>query len=512
MSDYSVLIVGAGPTGMALATELERFGIHFLIIDKRPSYVTTSNAAGIHARTLECWHNRAWLKQIFEHALKIKGVSIQAKNQLLAQFDFTHLLHTEYPFILSIPQNETEKILDEYLTETKHPVCRDTTLTTLVSQENQVIAYIKTKSDEKIITADWVVGCDGYHSTVRDMVNIQFEGGDIEELFILADAEFEANYPKNEFQVYLHEKGILAFFTMPESTRIIAGIGHDDRFKDIIEPTAEIISEIIRERTTLQFQLNKLKWQSHFWIHERVAKKFQTGRIFIAGDAAHVHSPAGGQGMNTGIQDAYNLGWKLAYVIQEKLKPSILASYGNERHKIAKEVVSMTSKMTMLANIKNPILIKMRNYAVSFLTKLNFIQNKMVNRMSQLSLHYKNKIINQGKKIGPFTPGSKITDVLLDQDNNIFLFDILNKVNFNLFIFYKEQSDESKILEIQKRYANVMTCHFFDKKSKNILEVYPFKKFTICLIRPDQYIGYLGDHLVDFEKYLKDIFIGSIYN
>lgn len=224
MADYSVLIVGAGPTGMELAAELHRHGIDFLIIDKRPNHITTSNAAGIHARTLECWHKKPWLHSFMQEGLITQQVSINANNNRLAQFDFSQLSHTQYPIILSIPQNQTEAILDHHLTETGNPVQRNTTLVNLTEEPDQVIAFLQTPTGEKTITAEWLVGCDGYHSTVRDLAGIEFKGTDIEERFLLVDAVLDANYEKKAFHVYLDPRGLLAFFPMQHSTRIIAGM------------------------------------------------------------------------------------------------------------------------------------------------------------------------------------------------------------------------------------------------------------------------------------------------
>src|SRR3990167_1064226 len=508
MADYSVLIIGAGPTGMALAAELHRYDIDFLIIDTRPSHVTTSNAAGIHARTLECWHDKPWLNALLQHGLKMKGASINTKRNRLANFNFTQLMHTQYPMILSIPQHHTEAALDSYLTSVSQPVKRNTTLLTLTPQQEVVTTTLDTPEGKKTITANWVVGCDGYHSTVRELMDIQLEGTDIKERFLLVDADFEANYEQDEYHIYLDPKGIVGFFAMKESTRIIAGIGHDSKFKDVNEPTNEIMQEIIKQRTSLSFKLKKIRWQSHFWIHERIANKFKIGRIFIAGDAAHVHSPAGGKGMNTGIKDAYNLAWKLAYVIKHKSPLSLLESYESERRPVARSVVDMTSTMTRLANMHSAFLVSLRNFVMPFISQRRFFQDTMVGRMSELSLHYRKSPIVKGKTIRSFSPGDRAFDTPLDGEQKTHLFDILNSTNqHHILVFHADNSNKNSLMALQKKYQQVLSLTFYDQSNKMILATYPFSSFTLCLIRPDQYIGFLGDNLTDLESYLQSLFL-----
>jgi 2-polyprenyl-6-methoxyphenol hydroxylase-like FAD-dependent oxidoreductase len=506
-SSYSVLIVGAGPTGMELAAELQRHGICFLIIDKRPSHVTTSNAAGIHARTLECWHKRPWSSLIHHNGLQMSGVNISAKDVPLMQLDFTQLVNTEYPYILSLPQNQTETILDDYLTQINCSVKRDTTLTNIKHKEKSIIATMVTSAgiaDE--IEVDWVVGCDGYKSTVRELTDISFAGTDIEEKFLLIDAEMDADYAQDHFHIYLDQKGLLAFFKMKNSTRIIAGVGHDSEFKKINEPSINEITRIIKQRSNITFQIKNIVWKSHFWIHECIAQTFQKKRIFIAGDAAHVHSPAGGQGMNTGIQDAYNIAWKLAYVIKGLSREELLQSYELERRPIAKRVVGMTTVMTHFANLSHPWAIKLRNTVMPLLARQLFLQKMFLGRMSELSLSYnKNSPIINGKRLALFSPGQRAPDVLVDTKTKTYLYDWLIDTKHHLFVFHASTVIKEPLLELQKNYDRQLSVHLIEPGDV-IEKIYTFKKMTFCLIRPDQYIGFLGDSIKELEKYMAKLF------
>lgn len=500
----SVLIVGAGPTGMQLALELHRHGIDFLIIDKRENHVTTSNAAGIHAKTLECWHHKPWLKYFLQNGIKISHVLINAFNKKLIDFNFNQLKHTQYPYILSIPQNETEKIFDEYLKLVNNPVFRNATLLNLIEQNDCVKANIQTPEGQKEITAKWIVGCDGYHSTVRKKARIDFPETSINEKFILADVKLKANYLPDSFNIYLNYQGILAFFTMKQSTRIVAGVGHDSHFKNVTEPSIDNVRKIITERTSLQFQIDEIFWKSHFWIHECVAEKFQVNRIFLAGDAAHVHSPAGGQGMNTGIQDAYNLAWKLAYVIKGKIAPDLLETYELERRPIAKTVVSMSAMMTRLANIHYFPFLQLRNFIIPIIGKSKTFQQLMISRLSQLALRYQpNNYISGESKIA-ISAGERILDCMIDTKKNIYLYDLLADTHFHLLVFNATKEQENKLnLLIAK--VDCLQLHFFNQTNE-LITTCKIKKFTMIMIRPDQYINYITNDFIQLEKQIKNLF------
>lgn len=504
MSHYPVLIVGAGPTGLALAAELSRYEIDFLIIDKRPNPVTTSNAAGIHARTLECWHGRPWVDTLLKQGVAVQDVTINAKRHCLAKFNFGTLQQTQYPMILSIPQNQTEAALDDYLTSIQKPVQRNTLLLDLISDDQRVTARLATPDGETSVTADWVIGCDGYHSTVREITKIPFLGKDIKERFFLVDAEFQADYAPNAYHIYLDAKGILALFMMRGSTRIIAGVGHDPEFKEVEQPTYEVINEIIKQRSSLTFTMGDIRWKSHFWIHECLANQYKMGRMFLAGDAAHVHSPAGGQGMNTGIQDAYNLAWKLAYVIQQKSPMSLLESYEAERRPIAKQVIKMTSNMTRLANVKQPILVSLRNFLAPYITEQSFIQQRLVGSMSQLILQYQKSAMIAGKTISSLSPGERAPDGLMDDKTH--LYDVLNSTTHHLLVFHASNEDKQALRDLGKKYLKTMEMSFYDHLDGELLKTYPFQSFTLCLIRPDHYIGYLGDQFNEFKSYMNVMF------
>lgn len=504
MKHYPVLIVGAGPVGLSLAAELHHYGIEFLIIDKRPDHVATSNAAAIHARTLECWHGRPWFQSILTQGIFIKKVLLRVKALCLAVFNFSQLQNTQYPFILSIPQNRTEEILDNYLSQINCSVKRNTQLISFSEESDKIIAQLQTLSQEEPVTANYLIGCDGYHSNIRELTKISYIGTDIKDRFFLVDAKLKVSM-KNEFQVFLHSKGILAFFVMPHSVRIVAAVGNDPQYKNAEEPSLEIMNEIIRQRSSLDYEIENIFWQSHFWIHERIAAHFKQNRVFIVGDAAHVHSPAGGQGMNTGIQDAYNLAWKLAYVLKGCSPDSILESYEQERYPVAKDVVRTTAMMMRMVGIRNKLLVFIRNSFVHQIIKVNKVNKALLNKLSELSVGYKKSLFSQGEKMRDFSPGCRMLDCSLNHQNNYFLYDLLNTNRFHLLVFNADHGSREKLLILQGRYIDKIDLHFTESFSDDFHRLYMFKTFALCLVRPDRYIAYLGKHMDELDSFLKKI-------
>jgi hypothetical protein len=227
----------------------------------------------------------------------------------------------------------------------------------------------------------------------------------------------------------------------------------------------------------------------------------------LAGDAAHVHSPAGGQGMNTGIQDAYNLAWKLAYVIKAYSSPALLETYEQERRIVAKDVVMMTAIMTRMASLQNILLISLRNFLLRHISKIKFINKLILNKLAELSIAYPESFLSRGKKIASFYPGCRMYDCPINKGDHYYLYDLLNTSKFYLFVFNAEENDKKQLLNLHEKYLDKMSLQFAESLSSDFIKVYNFKKFTLCLVRPDRYIAYLGDKITDLDVFLRIIFL-----
>ncbi|ARG96279.1 FAD-dependent monooxygenase [Legionella micdadei] len=523
---HSVLIVGAGPTGLMMACELARYGISFRIIDKKAEPTATTNAAGIHARTLEIFEHIGIVQQFLAAGNVADCLEVNSKNTILVRVPL-NTVDSHFKFVLLLPQSVTEKILNEHLQELNHQVERMVELTELKLEDDKVISTVKHPDGHlETIETEWVIGCDGYHSTVREKSQIEMHGSDIREAFFVTDARVKTKSSSNVIEAFFSKGTVVALFPLPDET------GKNDKFRVVanmksIEAkktfTEEEIRSIIHDHTDGQCEVSEIIWSSHFWIHSKMASSLRKERIFIAGDAAHVHSPAGAQGMNTGIQDVYNLAWKLALVINKKANSNFLESYQQERYPIIHTIVNATYRMSRLALTTNPILIAIRNFFIRNITgRSESIKKIMVKYIAQLGWNYrKSPIVDKETLTRHFMlqPGDLIVDVALEDKKH--LFDFLNNTQHNLLLF----SGPSPSPETQKNIA--ATYQWVTQNTDNLIKVYVVSndkielpniindvglaihrrynvtKPSMCLVRPDHYIGLFKEEMtyLTLKKY-----------
>ncbi|WP_068469294.1 FAD-dependent monooxygenase [Candidatus Protochlamydia phocaeensis] len=506
----SVLIVGAGPSGLMMACELARRGISFRLIDRKPEGIKTTNAVGIQTRTLELFDQVELIDRFLEIGIKCRSACLHSEGEVLNKISFDHL-DSFYKFIFLLPQYETERILRERLQELQGHIERQVELMDFKQLDQQVQTTLKHADGQiETLTVDWLVGCDGIRSLVREKSDIPFIGQDIPQTYLVADVKIESRLPNEEMQAYFSSQKIFAAFPLGDGLyRIVANLGAKDTRKTIPE---EEIRAIIEERSNHQLQAKEVLWSAPFWIHSMIAKTMHKGRVFIAGDAAHVHSPAGGQGMNTGFQDAYNLAWKLALVIHGQAKPSLLDSYQDERHPVIEEIVRMTEGITKAAIVKNIFLFKLRNFLARTLLRKRFIIDKIAMKMAQLSIRYKKSpFIHYQTNIPSKAPhpGERAPDVVIGSSSKR-LYDYLRNLQHNLLIFTgrNPSGDELKEIEllqhwIEQEYSSLIKCFVVSPSSSllglqnvildeqsSIHQRYQANGPGLCLIRPDQYIAF----------------------
>lgn len=395
-----VLIVGAGPTGLTMACELMRRGIHCRLIDKSDIPSQTSKAIGIHSRTLEVFDDLGIVEQVLAQGIRVTSINAYEGDNKLLRLSFQNL-EVPYPFALSLPQSETEHLLLARLHSLGGEVERSKELVDLHQDGDRIIALIHhhsadTDATEEIST-NWLIGCDGARSKVRKALNIDFEGSTYEEDFMLADVGIDWNVKHDEMHIWLHEDGAFAAVPLPKQHqwRLIANFA-DQAVEEMPEATVELFQQLMRKRkgdttTTIGNPL----WLSNFKIHRRLVSQYRKGHVFLVGDAAHIHSPVGGQGMNTGIQDAYNLAWKIALVVNNESPTSLLDTYETERRPIAKSVLATTHAPTKLLVTQNPALRFVRNHLLLQLLNLEFIQPFILKGIAELDLHYRNSSLSQ---------------------------------------------------------------------------------------------------------------------
>ena len=386
--ETQVLVVGAGPTGLLLACELARHGCSVHVVEKRAARSRTSKALAVHARTLEVWEDMGVLAEALRRGRRVYGMNLYAGAKRLAHVSLDEL-ESPYPFVLVLPQSETEAILEARAQELGVSVEREAELLVLSQDADGVHCTVRRGAGGEQVQASYVVGCDGAHSTVRSELGIEFRGVDVSASFVFADARLEGELADDEVHTWFAPAGPSLCIPLPTPGmwRVIVALP-DGEERDG-EPELSWIEATLRERTTRDLRLSGAIWRSGFDVRQRKVDRYRAGRVFLAGDAAHCHSPIGGQGMNTGLQDAYNLAWKLALVARGEGTDALLDSYGAEREPVATELLRLTERGTRVVTLRNPIAQALRNQVGSFLTGLDVVQQRLARQVGELSVNYR---------------------------------------------------------------------------------------------------------------------------
>lgn len=344
MNSTDVLVVGGGPTGLTLGVSLLSRGIRVTVVDGVAAGANTSRAAAVNARTLEVLEALDVSRRLVKRGLIAPRFTMREGEKTLIPIDFS-TLPTAYPFTLMISQADTERLLSERLTELGGEVVRPKRLTRLDQDADGVTAVF---DDGDTVRARYVVGADGMHSTVREQAGIGFTGGEFSESFALADVRLEGSAPTDEVILFYARTGLTVMAPLPGGIhRIVAPVADAPE-----EPSIEYVQQLLDTRGFGQGRsvVTELIWGSRFRIHHRVADTYRSGRLLLAGDAAHVHSPAGGQGMNLGIQDAIALADTLASVLGGAPE-SALDDYSAARRPFAQEVLTLTGRLTRVSTL-----------------------------------------------------------------------------------------------------------------------------------------------------------------
>lgn len=375
MTDTEVLVVGAGPTGLTLATALTAGGVQVMVVDRLRAGANTSRAAAVNARTLEVLEDLDVARRMVKAGLIAPRFSMRHQARTLISIDFSGL-PTKYPYALMISQATTESLLVDRLSELGGQVVRPKVLTRLNQDSDGVLA---TFDDGDTIRARYLAGTDGMHSTVREQVGIGFAGGEYSESFALADVRLSGEAPGAEVILFYSTAGLNVLVPLPGGIhRVVAPT------MDAPEvPSAQFVQELLDTRGfgPGQTVVEDVVWGSRFRIHHRVADTYRAGRALLAGDAAHVHSPAGGQGMNLGVQDAV----ALADTLTEALNGSdtALDAYTATRKPIARQVLRITGRLTRLATVPKAAC-PARNAAMRLAGHVPGVRNRLAWQLSGL--------------------------------------------------------------------------------------------------------------------------------
>ena len=364
-----VAIVGAGPTGLALAVTLATAGVGFVIVDQLAEGANTSRAAVVHARTLEVLDELGAAEELIARGVPITKFVVSDGSRRLLTVPFQGL-PTPYPYTLMVPQSETESVLLARLRALGHDVHRPHQVTSVVQDEDGVTL---TMNDGQTLRAGYAVGADGMHSAVREASGIGFTGSAYGESFVLADVTMDWSPGRQEVSLTFGSAGLTVVAPLPDGHfRIVATVNDAPETPDLA-----FVQQLLDERAPGQGKVTGLAWSSRFRVHHRVTDRFRAGRLLLAGDAAHVHSPAGGQGMNTGIQDGYALGAAFA--------TGQLDGYETQRRPIAQRVVTFADRMTRIATTHNRAIQGARTILLPLLGRLPAFRTKLATELAELN-------------------------------------------------------------------------------------------------------------------------------
>jgi 2-polyprenyl-6-methoxyphenol hydroxylase-like FAD-dependent oxidoreductase len=396
-TDTQVLVVGAGPVGLFMAAELNRHGVCCRIVDKNDGPTHDSRAASVQARTLEILESISLADEFVQAGNICHAAATYSSDHKVIKYLTFDELDSAYPFVLQLPQSRTERLVARYLARLGTEVERRVELVTFEQDEDGVRATLQpADGGQETAHVSYLIACDGAHSPVRHGLGVSFSGDDYPTDFITADVQVDWKLPQDQHAFFLAAEGMLAFFPLPRGRATIAAdIGPAQGHPPLGEPRLEDLQAIFNARTPGGVLSDPI-WKEYYRVHCRQAERYQVGRVFLAGDAAHVSSNIGGQGMNTGMQDAYNLGWKLGLVLNAKSPASLLDSYHPERHQAGWDMLFMTDHLHRALLREEPDLSlseTLRQKLARVLAGQEVMQQRMRRAVAELNIGYRHSPI-----------------------------------------------------------------------------------------------------------------------
>ena len=493
--DCQVLVVGAGPTGLVLAIDLLYRGISVRVIDKGDGITLESRAIGIHARTLEVLDMMGLAERCTEQGQRVRELRFYANGKRLVSLDFAWS-GSRFDFFLDLAQDEFQRLLLARVNQLGGAVEYGTELTGLTAGPDAVTAAVRTRAGvERTITAGYLAGCDGAHSRVRRELGLGFPGNPYPQDWLLADVSLDWDRDEHVAHAFFRPDGLpLVCFPMR---------GHRWRLtlpfagnRGGQAPTLEEIQELTDQRAPEPVTVSDPSWLAAFRTHRRSASAYRRGRVLLAGDAVHIHTPVGGQGMNTGIMEAHNLGWKLALVASGAAPELLLDSYGAERRPVAEDVLRLTHTMVRLGTVSDPLLRRIRDVVVPALGRSAVVQRRAVRRLSHVYVAYPSSpLARQDRAGGGPRPGDRMPDIAVYADGYATT---LHKVlRTGMHVLVVPSTGPAALLD-----QAGLRCYrrYFDVVTRNAAGL-------VVLVRPDGYVaarGRPGD-LAAVAGYLRDL-------
>ena len=484
MAGSDVLIIGAGPTGLVLALWLTKLGAKVRIVDKTAEPGTTSRALAVQARTLELYRQLDLADAIVERGHKVPAVNLWVKGEPAARLPFETIGSdlTPYSFLQIFPQDQHERLLIERLEQLGVSVERRTELIGFTDEGDRVTVRLRgPEGHEDVCEASYIAGCDGARSIVREMIGTGFPGGTYRQIFYVADVEATGPAVDGELHADLDEADFLAVFPLAGAGRArLIGTVRDERADRADTLKFEDVSTRAIEH--LKVDVRRVNWFSTYHVHHRVAEHFRKGRAFLLGDAAHIHSPAGGQGMNTGIGDAINLAWKLAAVLAGRAPDRLLDSYEAERIGFARRLVATTDRVFSFVTAEGRIadILRTRVAPVLFPRIISFevVREYIFRTVSQITLNYRGHPLSAGSA-GHVHGGDRLPWVSIDGSDN---FATLTAMTWQIHLYGTASPDLTAWCA-----DHDLPLHVFDWRSEH--EAAGLARDALYLLRPDTYVA-----------------------
>ncbi len=492
-----VLIVGAGPTGLMMACQLQRWGIDLIIIDDKETTTNQSRALAVQARSVEIFRQMGMADKAVKHGRKAKALNLVVKDKVRGHIAFEGFGEglSPYPYLLMLEQNKNEELLNEYLGEHEVNVLWKHALLSFTDNTNDITAIVKDAEGKNIeIQARYIIGADGAKSLVRHQLDMPFEGATYENVFFVADTKVHWKLPQDDISIIISTKTFSAFFPMEGESRYRVVGTMPEKFTDDGSVKFEDIQDTVKMQTDVPVSFSDTSWFSIYRVHHRVVQEFRRGNVFLTGDAAHVHSPVGAQGMNTGLQDAYNLAWKMAWVLKGIAGEALLNSYNEERHRIAKLLVQSTDRAFSIVISPSPwgkfFKFHILPFMAPILMRLTAFKTMMFKFVSQIAVKYPKSSLSCGRS-GKLRAGTRFPyfHCLADDGTSSESFDFFKETGIYL-ITYNIPDVELKL----NAELNIFQFSIpFNETNKNALKEIGFGDSFVCVVRPDTYIGYIGD-------------------
>ena len=541
-----ILVVGAGTTGLVMACELARHGVGVRVVDRLAAIDAHVRATTIHVRTLEVLHDLGVADEIVAAGQQLHAMNVYVSGRRVRRDPF-ELGDSPYPFPISLGQNETERVLERLLGRLGVAVERQAELVSLTEHPDGVTATLRSANgSEARFDTPWLVACDGAHSKVRRLVGLPFPGEDDAQPWVVADIALEGLDAPAEIHAFMSDAGTLLLFPLPDGRVAIGAPTSHGRGVSSRSPSLAELEALFAERAPGALRPADVRWLSHFHIHYRLSPHYRHDRVFLAGDAVHIHSPVGGQGMNTGIQDAYNLAWKLALVLRGRAPVALLDSYEQERRSIADDVIKATRLATnQLEQFRELSAVERdRLYAHPVVTEAE--QRRTARHGEEVDLDYSASPIcveddlATGSTTSP-AAGAQAPDAspLVLGDRRLTLFELLRGPRHTLLLFPETgatAADWRRASELAARTAetrgDLIESHLVATAQEPVPSDLPAKVSVVLdpegalrgryaadgewlyLVRPDGYIGHRCG-VIDrdrFHHYLDRVGLGSTDN